>query len=52
MGHHPETSPTITNDPLDKVNTHLWSTLGQNRDETPFVFELPLKFLSRFPNFT
>jgi hypothetical protein len=30
-----KTSPTIPNDPLDQVNTHLWSTLGQGHGQTP-----------------
>jgi hypothetical protein len=30
-----ETSPTIPNDPLDQVNTQLWSTLGQSHGQTP-----------------
>jgi hypothetical protein len=27
--------PTIPNDPLDQVNTHLWSTLGQRHGPNP-----------------
>jgi hypothetical protein len=30
-----KTSPTNPNDPLDQVNTHLWSTLGQRHGQTP-----------------
>jgi hypothetical protein len=30
-----KTSPTTPIDPLDQVNTHLWSTLGQKHGQTP-----------------
>jgi hypothetical protein len=30
-----KTSPTNPNDPLDQVNTHFWSTLGQRHGQTP-----------------
>jgi hypothetical protein len=39
-----KTSPTVTNDPLDQVNTHSWSTHGQNPGHTP----LPLSILQNF----
>jgi hypothetical protein len=29
LGHHPENRSKITNDPLNQVNTPLWSNLGQ-----------------------
>jgi hypothetical protein len=35
LGHHLKNESTIPNDPLDQVNTHLWSTLGQNPGQTP-----------------
>jgi hypothetical protein len=30
-----KTEPTTPNDPLDQVNAHLWSTLGQRHGQTP-----------------
>jgi hypothetical protein len=30
-----KTPPTIPNDTLDQVNTHLWSTLSQKHGQTP-----------------
>jgi hypothetical protein len=30
-----KTEPTTPIDPLDQVNTHLWSTLGQRHGQTP-----------------
>jgi hypothetical protein len=46
-----KTESTSSDDPLDHLNTHLWSTLGQNPDQNPYVFELPPELLSRSPNF-
>jgi hypothetical protein len=48
----PKTEATITNDPVNKVNTPWWSKLGQNPGQNPYVFELPPELLSHSPNFT
>jgi hypothetical protein len=34
-----KTESTSSNDPLDQVNNHLWSTLGRNPSQNPFAFE-------------
>jgi hypothetical protein len=50
-----KTSSAIPNDPLDQVNTYLWSNLGQRHGQTllkPNVLELPPELLPRSPNFT
>jgi helix-turn-helix protein len=51
-----KTEPTTRIDPLEQVNTHLWSTIGQRHGQIPLknpsVFECPPELLPCSPNFT
>jgi hypothetical protein len=38
-------SSTIPNDPLDQVNTHFWSNLGQRHGQTPLKKLMSLNVL-------
>jgi hypothetical protein len=43
-----KTSPTITNDPLNRVNTHPWSKLGQRVGQNPGQTPMSLNFIQNF----
>jgi hypothetical protein len=50
LDQHLENLSTITNDLLNRANTHFWSNLGQRHSQTN-VLEHPLELLSLSPNF-